>query len=256
MYNRKLFKRIETEGMQEFSVSDRRIPIPDLDDFDNNELHSLYGVHDNAQTIIQMSERGDFVTISPQFLNKWISGDVTMPYDQLVIIDARFDYEFQGGHISGAINVNNSKMMMHIFKRFEGKNAAFVFHCEFSHDRAPNLMNKFRIYDRSQHIYPNLTHKHLFLLSGGYSKFFELYKDKTTGSYLPMRDENHVANGDLKRSYSKYNSDNTEQRRNLIHRFHSTDSIGISSFTARNSSSPILFSDTKYPASQDLSLVL
>ena len=55
------------------------------------------------------------------------------------VIDCRFAYEFKGGHIKGAININNPMELFSFFygdrKRmteFVKSNTIFIFHCEFS----------------------------------------------------------------------------------------------------------------------------
>jgi M-phase inducer tyrosine phosphatase len=67
------------------------------------------------------------------------------------IIDCRFDYEYAGGHIPGAININTT---LDIEEKLLGqlankptpscsgdalKKNVLVFHCEFSAKRAPTL---------------------------------------------------------------------------------------------------------------------
>ena len=57
----------------------------------------------------------------------------------IVIVDCRFDYEYQGGHIKGAININSKEALEETF--FEAKDTIenimrqkpiIIFHCEFS----------------------------------------------------------------------------------------------------------------------------
>jgi M-phase inducer tyrosine phosphatase len=67
------------------------------------------------------------------------------------IIDCRFDYEYNGGHIPGALNINTTSALEEYLL---GKNAlkpkpstsgdansktVLIFHCEFSAKRAPTL---------------------------------------------------------------------------------------------------------------------
>lgn len=56
-----------------------------------------------------------------------------------IVIDCRFDYEYQGGHIKGAMNVNKPEQIEDLF--FKNKtnietlmkqNTIMIFHCEFS----------------------------------------------------------------------------------------------------------------------------
>ena len=34
---------------------------------------------------------------------------------KVIVVDCRFDYEYQGGHIKGAINVNSKDAMEEVF---------------------------------------------------------------------------------------------------------------------------------------------
>ena len=54
-----------------------------------------------------------------------------------MIVDCRFDYEYEGGHIENAININDPKEMEALF--FKDKETVekmmrkvIIFHCEFS----------------------------------------------------------------------------------------------------------------------------
>lgn len=62
-------------------------------------------------------------------------------YDELFIIDCRFPYEFEGGHIKSAVNINTTdKLEELLFKpAITDKKALLVFHCEFSSERGPRM---------------------------------------------------------------------------------------------------------------------
>lgn len=67
------------------------------------------------------------------------------------VIDCRFDYEYGGGHVPGAININTTNDVEEFLLGAQankpvpstsgdsGKKTVLVFHCEFSHKRAPTL---------------------------------------------------------------------------------------------------------------------
>lgn len=60
------------------------------------------------------------------------------------IIDCRYPYEFEGGHICEALNIfTQEKIVSELFeKEMEVDPTAcsiLVFHCEFSSERAPKL---------------------------------------------------------------------------------------------------------------------
>lgn len=67
------------------------------------------------------------------------------------VIDCRFDYEYEGGHIKGAVNINTTNEIEEFLlgekalkpsPSCSGDNAKktiLIFHCEFSAKRAPTL---------------------------------------------------------------------------------------------------------------------
>lgn len=67
------------------------------------------------------------------------------------VIDCRFEYEYQGGHIKGAVNINTAEEIEEFFLGNSARKPALscsgdaarksvlIFHCEFSCKRAPTL---------------------------------------------------------------------------------------------------------------------
>jgi len=124
------------------------------------------------------------------------------------VIDARFIYEFKGGHIRGAENFgswNEEDFLAEFFpSSLEPKTLAckesfsqghdlkrriLIFHCEFSSVRGPKLMRFLRERDRDQNrdSYPALHYPEVYLLHGGYKAFFGLYPQLCEPqSYIPM----------------------------------------------------------------------
>ena len=59
-------------------------------------------------------------------------------YDRSIIIDCRFEYEYDGGHIEGAINVNDKdRLANELFVSPPSDRTLLIFHCEYSAHRAP-----------------------------------------------------------------------------------------------------------------------
>ena len=59
-------------------------------------------------------------------------------YDESLIIDCRFEYEYKGGHINGAINFNNKEeLATKLFQSTPSQKVLLIFHCEYSAHRAP-----------------------------------------------------------------------------------------------------------------------
>ena len=98
----------------------------------------------------------DMDDIPPLQLPHFNSGDESLPritketmveildgkygecYDRSVIIDCRFEYEYEGGHIEGAINVNDKeKLASHLFDSPASDKMLLILHCEYSAHRAP-----------------------------------------------------------------------------------------------------------------------
>jgi rhodanese-related sulfurtransferase len=58
---------------------------------------------------------------------------------ELMVIDCRYPYEFEGGHIKGALNMYTEEMMHDTFIKYPimDKEVLIVIHCEFSSCRGP-----------------------------------------------------------------------------------------------------------------------
>jgi len=75
---------------------------------------------------------------------KLVSGQLNDLYELIIIVDCRFEYEFNGGHIKGALNfpkeddVDKYFIKDNYYQRY-GEKLCIVFHCEFSSHRGPKL---------------------------------------------------------------------------------------------------------------------
>ncbi|KAH8675940.1 rhodanese-like domain-containing protein [Xylariales sp. PMI_506] len=126
-----------------------------------------------------------------------LDGKFNDQYDQRVIIDCRFEYEYEGGHIDGAINYNDKELLSrHLFETpMEGK-VLLIFHCEYSAHRAPMMARHIRSQDRTVNAeyYPKLTYPDVYILDGGYSEFFTQYQHRCyPQSYVEMNAEEHAS---------------------------------------------------------------
>lgn len=147
--------------------------------------------------------------IDPEKLASLLSNPMSHSYEMVIVIDVRFEYEYIGGHIIGSKNITNIKGLKDLFNMYQRRNICLVFHCEFSQDRGPEMLSFFRNLDRVKNLtnYPTLSYPNIFLLNGGFRDFHQKYPELCIGSYTPMRDENHVKNGDLYRSHSSFRED-------------------------------------------------
>ncbi|KAK3694359.1 hypothetical protein B0T22DRAFT_68926 [Podospora appendiculata] len=117
-------------------------------------------------------------------------------FSHKMIIDCRFEYEYEGGHIDGAINYNDKELLAtHLFRTpMEGR-TLIIFHCEYSAHRAPIMARHIRAEDRNTNaeFYPKLTYPEVYILEGGYSGFFEEHRDRCyPQAYVEMNAAEHV----------------------------------------------------------------
>ena len=139
------------------------------------------------------------------------------------IIDVRYKFEYEGGHINGAENWQHGedeefleailplstpplqqKPDATVSKN--SKRDIVIFHCEFSSARGPALMRDLRSRDRevNKPTYPNLYHPETYLLHEGYKVFWENYPDLCTPrAYQPMKDPKYSAEEKSFRKKSK-----------------------------------------------------
>lgn len=180
----------------------------------------------NDDEPVSVSEDDPFKTISPRRLAEMLTDPNSHDYEAIVICDARFEYEFKGGNIRGAHSVCSHSQLHSLYHRYLGKKVAFIFHCEFSHNRGPTLLKAFRKYDRevNRDRYPYIAYQDCFLLEGGYHKFYSLYPELCKGSYTPMRDQRYTQNGELKRSHSAYINEMSDHPVQRVKRAPSLDS--------------------------------
>lgn len=127
-------------------------------------------------------------------------------FNKLFIVDCRYPYEYYGGHIRGAVGANDPAVLEREFFSELIPGAVIIFHCEFSHNRGPQLAGIFREFDRERNAmsYPNLFYPNVFVLDGGYRQFFYEYQAACDGSYTSMLDDYHRENGDLTRETTQY----------------------------------------------------
>jgi M-phase inducer tyrosine phosphatase len=67
-----------------------------------------------------------------------MDGKYSRAFDESVIIDCRFEYEYLGGHISSAVNFNDKDHLANtLFDAPISPRTLLIFHCEYSAHRAP-----------------------------------------------------------------------------------------------------------------------
>ncbi|KAK3941107.1 hypothetical protein QBC46DRAFT_110157 [Diplogelasinospora grovesii] len=134
--------------------------------------------------------------ISKQTMLDVLDGKYYEHFDQKMIVDCRFEYEYDGGHIDGAINYNDKELLAtHLFKTPMKGRTLLIFHCEYSAHRAPIMAGHIRAADRQANaeFYPKLTYPEVYILDGGYSGFFSEHRDRCyPQAYVEMDAAEHV----------------------------------------------------------------
>lgn len=125
-----------------------------------------------------------------------LDGKYGQHYERSIIVDCRFEYEYEGGHIEGAINVNDKeRLATQLFVSPPPENTLLIFHCEYSAHRAPIMAKFLRHKDRAcnAHQYPKLTYPEVYILDGGYSSFFIDHKLRCyPQNYVEMGAQEHA----------------------------------------------------------------
>ncbi|KAL9057765.1 MAG: hypothetical protein Q9162_002106 [Coniocarpon cinnabarinum] len=157
--------------------------------------------------------------ITQQTLLEVLNGTHRDNLPNIAVIDCRFEYEFEGGHINGAHNFNDKdKLASELFDpanlpesparpagptRYASdptsltstpSSRALIFHCEYSHHRAPLMARFIRQHDRihNKHRYPHLTYPEIYILEGGYASFFKEHPYRCfPQSYVEMESKDH-----------------------------------------------------------------
>jgi len=154
--------------------------------------------------------------ISPETMDRLLEGVFDESISQKIIVDCRFGYEYEGGHIRAAINIQDKKsvdkmlLQGEVFARGESdvplpsesgkvdsagqkKKVVVVFHCEYSAMRAPTVAKYLREQDRHKNMphYPALHYPEVYILEGGYARYFAHSPQHCEGSYVRMDDPGH-----------------------------------------------------------------
>jgi len=154
-----------------------------------------------------------FKRIDAATLVRLIDGGFQDIVETFTIVDCRYPYEYDGGHIINSLNIHTGQDLIKLFldknRQQESRlppeltNTAdhdlslqrrhiIIFHCEFSSERGPRLMKLLREKDRQINRYPELLHPELYLLDGGYKDFYQRFKEYCTPqAYKPMKARNH-----------------------------------------------------------------
>ncbi|XP_048851351.1 M-phase inducer phosphatase 1-B-like isoform X2 [Brienomyrus brachyistius] len=191
--------------------------------------HHLGGDNVNAEFIGDFSKvfalptvtgrHQDLKYITVETMCALLNGEFSSLVESFVVVDCRYPYEYQGGHIKGALNLPNSdEAVEHLLRqrlrpRCPDKRLVLVFHCEFSSERAPRTCRLLRRDDRSINEYPALCYPELYILKGGYKDFFHASKEHCEPqAYCPMHHEDHRDQLLQFRSHSRASAEERRRR--------------------------------------------
>ena len=154
----------------------------------------------------------DLKYITSETMADVLTGRMALPENTTYhVIDCRYPYEFEGGHIPGALNLHTqeklSTFVNNYHKAVEKNNTILIFHCEFSSERGPKRARFLRNFDRQVNAenYPQLNFPEIYIMAGGYKDFFTQYAEECTPqAYTPMLHEDHKS--DLRKFRSKSKS--------------------------------------------------
>jgi hypothetical protein len=113
----------------------------DQENYQPSGLQSVMDVDDTPALKLphfMPAEAESLPRISHSTLIQVLDGEFDHCYDNKVIIDCRFEYEYNGGHIEGAMNFcDKEKLAERLFQAPSSSNTLLVLHCEYSAHRAP-----------------------------------------------------------------------------------------------------------------------
>ncbi|CAH1153386.1 unnamed protein product [Phaedon cochleariae] len=168
------------------------------------------------------SRHQDLKAITAQTLARLMEGNFDDAIGSYKVIDCRYPYEFEGGHIEGATNIYTKEQCMELLADSQvtaqnsTKRHILVFHCEFSSERGPNLYRYLRKEDRhkNESDYPSLNYPEIYLLEGGYKTFFQQFSEMCTPvAYKEMNHPDHEE--DLRHFRQKSKTWNCDSRNRL-----------------------------------------
>ncbi|PBP27713.1 rhodanese-like domain-containing protein [Diplocarpon rosae] len=170
------------------------------EDLPPSNLHTVMDVDELHQPALphffQEGQPDSIPRITKETLLQVLDGNFDDSFDQRMIVDCRFEYEFDGGHIDGAVNYNDKELLTgQLFEQALPGKTLLIFHCEYSAHRAPIMARHVRKQDRSTNAehYPKLTYPEVYILDGGYSTFFSEHASRCyPQNYVEMDAKEHA----------------------------------------------------------------
>ncbi|XP_067909250.1 cell division cycle 25 homolog d isoform X1 [Heterodontus francisci] len=155
----------------------------DVKQIPDSEEKGLIGDFSKACILpVEEGKHQDLTYISARTVAALLDGEFERLIDEYVIVDCRYPYEYNGGHIKGALNLYTEEQLINTFfprhaSPCLGKKCrVIIFHCEFSSERGPKFCRNLRRMDRNANVYPRLCFPELYILKDGYREFFQEFE--------------------------------------------------------------------------------
>uniref|UniRef100_A0A8C6EFH7 M-phase inducer phosphatase n=1 Tax=Microcebus murinus TaxID=30608 RepID=A0A8C6EFH7_MICMU len=168
--------------------------IENILDSDHRQLIGDYSKAFLLQTVD--GKHQDLKYISPETMVALLMGKFSNIVEKFVIVDCRYPYEYEGGHIKSAVNLPLERdaeaflLQSPIMPCSLDKRIILIFHCEFSSERGPRMCRFIRERDRAANDYPSLYYPEMYVLKGGYKEFFPQHPNFCEPQdYRPMNHE-------------------------------------------------------------------
>ncbi|XP_023940794.2 uncharacterized protein LOC112047786 [Bicyclus anynana] len=164
----------------------------------------------------------DLKSISCDTLAGLLRGDYSESISEFQVIDCRYPYEFEGGHIAGAVNLYTPELVQALVetpRTLAAGRRILVFHCEFSRERGPKLSRYLRSTDREKNRenYPSLHYPEVYLLHSGYRAFYQRYPELCSpAGYTAMLDPTHRVAMKKHRSFSQPSASVSHRRNRFL----------------------------------------
>nr|XP_022336082.1 M-phase inducer phosphatase-like [Crassostrea virginica] len=166
-------------------------------------------------------KHSDLRSITNETVVDVISGKYDDSIGSVLIVDCRYPYEYDGGHVPGSINAYRPDDVQFILDQHqrmrdeaEGKRHIVIFYCEFSSERGPRMCRNVRKADRNHNMdrYPFLNFPELYIMHNGFKAFFETHQNVCEPQgYTPMLHKDH--SDDLRHFRSRSKSWNGGSKR-------------------------------------------
>jgi len=166
----------------------------------SSNLHTVMDIDELHQPALphffQEGQPDSIPRITKETLLQVLDGSFDGQFDERMVIDCRFEYEFEGGHIKGAVNYNDKELLTgQLFEISPPGKTLLIFHCEYSAHRAPIMARHVRKQDRATNAeqYPKLTYPEVYILDGGYSSFYAQHRERCIPqNYVEMDAKEHA----------------------------------------------------------------